>query len=76
MTAYIDIAKEIISDEYWIPELRLWGTQQIEITSENNEFGIYSAQKSTAVRINIHLFNQLHYNSIGDVINTDEEWVD
>ncbi|MDU8501454.1 hypothetical protein RYB01_20020 [Pseudomonas syringae] len=75
-TAYIDIAKEIISAEYWIPELRLWGTQQIEITSENNEFGIYSAQKSTAVRINIHLFNQLHYNAIGNIINTDEEWVD
>lgn len=74
--AYIEIAKEVINGEYWISELRLWGTQQIEITAESNEFGIYSAQRATAVRINIHLFNQLHYNSTDDIINTDEEWVD
>ncbi|MEA1030711.1 hypothetical protein T3A99_19280 [Pseudomonas sp. N-137] len=74
--AYIEIAKEITEGDYWIPELRLWGTQQIEITSESNDFGIYSALKSTAVRINIHLFNQLHYNSDPSEINTDEEWTD
>lgn len=74
--AYIDIAQEIISNDYWVSELRLWGTQQIEITSESSDFGIYSALRSTAVRINIHLFNQLHYNSDISEINTDEEWVD
>ncbi|WP_339487829.1 beta family protein [Pseudomonas sp. EL_65y_Pfl2_R95] len=74
--AYIEIAKEIIDSGYWIPELRLWGTQQIELTAEGNEFAIYSAQKSTAARINIHLFTQLYYNSKYEYINTDEEWVD
>jgi hypothetical protein len=74
--AYIEIAKEIIASDYWIPELRLWGTQQIELTAEESEFGIYSAQKSTAARINIHLLNQLYYDSIVSEINTDEEWVD
>jgi hypothetical protein len=74
--AYIEIAKEIVNSDYWIPELRLWGTQQIEITAENSDFGIYSAQKATAARINIHLFNQLHYNSVDSEINTDEEWID
>ena len=76
LAAYVDIAKEIVGGEYWNADLRLWGTQQIEITSEGSEFGVSSAQKSTAVRINIHLFNQLHYNSVGEEMNTDEEWVD
>ncbi|WP_349972370.1 beta family protein [Pseudomonas caspiana] len=74
--AYIEIAQEITNSNYWIPELRLWGTQQIEITADSNDFGVYTPQKSTAVRINIHLFNQLHYNQNFDVVNTDEEWVD
>lgn len=74
--AYIEIAQEIINNQSWVPELRLWGTQQIEITSESSDFGIYSALRSTAVRINIHLFNQLHYNSEITALNTDEEWID
>lgn len=74
--AYTEIASEIISSDYWIPELRLWGTQQIEITAEENPFGIYSPQKSTAARINIHLFIQLHYDNEPGEIDTDEEWVD
>lgn len=76
MAAYVEIAREIVGEEYWNADLRLWGTQQIEITSEGSEFGISSAQKSTAARINIHLFNQLHYDSVGDEMNTDEEWTD
>lgn len=76
MAAYIEIAKEIKESDYWIPELRLWGTQQIELTAEANEFAIYSPKKSTAVRINIHLYTQLHYNSAYEEMNTDEEWVD
>ncbi|WP_427198500.1 hypothetical protein AB4J20_24855 [Pseudomonas aeruginosa] len=74
--AYIEIAKEVVSADYWLPNLRLWGTQQIELTAEENTFGIFSAQKATAARINIHIFVQLHYNSVPEEIDTDEEWVD
>lgn len=74
--AYIEIANEIVKSEYWIPELRLWGTQQIELTAEGNDFAIYSPQRSTATRINIHLYTQLHYNEKYEEISTDEEWVD
>lgn len=74
--AYREISQEIVTNDYWIPELRLWGTQQIEITAEGSDFGIYSPLRSTAVRINIHLFNQLHYDANTSEINTDEEWVD
>lgn len=74
--AYIEIANEIVKSGYWIPELRLWGTQQIELTAEGNDFAIYTAQRSTAARINIHLYTQLHYNEKYEEISTDEEWVD
>lgn len=74
--AYVEISQEIVGNSYWIPELRLWGTQQIEITAEGSDFGIYHPLRSTAVRINIHLFNQLHYDSETSEIDTDEEWTD
>jgi len=74
--AYIEIANEIVSADYWQPELRLWGTQQIELTAIGDEYAIYSPQRSTAARINIHLFVQLHYDAEPATINTDEEWVD
>lgn len=75
-SAYIEMAKEVVEADYWISSLRLWGTQQIELTALGDDFSINSAQKSTAVRINIHLFNQLHYSQDTTDINTDEEWVD
>lgn len=74
--AYIEMAKEVVESDYWIPTLRLWGTQQIELTALEDKFGIDSAKKSTAVRINIHLFNQLYYNEDTKDIDTDEEWID
>lgn len=74
--AYIEMAKEIVESDYWIPSLRLWGTQQIELTALGDNFSIASPQKSTAVRINIHLFNQLYYGEETGEINTDEEWTD
>jgi len=74
--AYVEMAKEVVDSDYWIPTLRLWGTQQIELTALGESFSIDSAQKSTAVRINIHLFNQLYYNEDTASIDTDEEWTD
>lgn len=73
---YTSIAKEISQKDYWIPELRLWGTQMIELTAQGEKYGINSPQKATAVRINIHLHNQLHYHAGGDVVDTDEDWID
>lgn len=73
---YKEIAREIVEADYWRGDLRLWGTQQIELTAEGNEFGIRHPGKSTAVRINLHLFTQLYYDYVDESIDTDEEWVD
>lgn len=73
---YFSCAKEIMSQDYWPTSLHLWGTQMIELTSKKEKFGINTPQKATAVRINIHLYTQLHYDDVLEDIDTDEEWED
>jgi len=69
-------ASEIIKQSYWQSELFLWGTQMIALTAKGEKYSINSPQKATAVRINIHLYTQLHYNDDICEIDTDEDWVD
>jgi hypothetical protein len=73
---YSHIAKDIMSENYWNPALRLWGSQLIELTAKEDEFGINSPAKATAVRINIHLHLQLHYQNESLIVDTDEDWID
>lgn len=73
---YYLCAKEIMLQDYWPPNLHLWGTQMIELTSKKEMFGINTPQKATAVRINIHLYTQLHYDDVLENIDTDEDWED
>ena len=73
---YTEVATELMDSEYWNPDLHVWGTQVIELTSKGDKFGINSATKATAVRLNIHLHQQLHYGTPRDLIDTDEDWED
>lgn len=74
---YFSIAKELIQENYWQSNVRIWGTQMIEKTANEDAYGIVHAGKATAVRINIHLHTQLHYDVVElDTVETDEEWVD
>lgn len=73
---YSEIAKDITKSNYWMKNLKLWGTKLIELTASEDDYGIDSPRKATAARINIHLYQQLHYFDNVDDINTDEEWID
>jgi hypothetical protein len=73
---YSQIAKSIMNESYWNSDLRLWGAQLIELTSQGDEYGINSPSKATAVRINIHLHLQLYYQNENVVIDTDDDWID
>ena len=73
---YTEIAGKLIEDDDWIPNLNVWGKQVIELTSVGDKFGIRTAQDATAVRINLHLFQQLHFHDVAGEIDTDEEWID
>ncbi|MDC5869873.1 beta family protein [Vibrio europaeus] len=73
---YKAAALELKKTDYWMPELRIWGTQMIEKTARGDSHGITNAGRATAVRINLHLFNQLHYLEKVEEVDTEEEWVE
>ncbi|AWC93609.1 TPA: beta family protein [Morganella morganii subsp. morganii] len=73
---YQNAAIEMIKMDYWDNSLRLWGVQMIEKTSIGDPYGITSASRATAVRINIHIYQQLHYMDKLNLIDTEEDWVD
>ncbi|WP_171525638.1 beta family protein [Acinetobacter indicus] len=73
---YKQAACEVIASEYWIKDLHLWGTQMIEKTALGDGYAITSPSKATAVRINLHLYQQLHYCADISLLDTDEDWED
>jgi hypothetical protein len=73
---YTEISKEIKLQGYWENDLDLYANYLIELTSKGDVYGIDSPQKATAVRINKHLFTQLHYDELYVDTDTDDDWVD
>ena len=74
---YTLAAEKIMNSDYWNPNLRVWGVQVIEFTSKGEMLGVNSAMRATAVRINIHMHQQLYYGAPEDVLlDTDEDWED
>ena len=74
---YSEAARDVMSAGYWDSNLKLWGTQLIELTAKGDKFGIGNPAKATAARINIHLHNQLMYNAPEEeFLNTEEDWTD
>ena len=73
---YQHAASDAIANLNWNPNLNIWGTQMIKLTSLGDEYAITSPVRSTAVRINIHLHQQLYYDAPEELTNTDDEWQD
>lgn len=61
----------------WDKGLKLWACQMIERTAAgDDQGGISSPNRSTAVRINLHLHRQIFYYDDVGFLDTDEEWTD
>ena len=73
---YAEAAIEMMASEYWDANLRLWAVQMIEKTATYDDYGIGNPNKATAVRVNLHLYQQLHYLEDVSDLSTDEEWID
>ena len=70
-------ALNVMRSEIWDKGLKLWGSQMIERTAAgDSQAGISSPNRSTAVRINLHLHRQIHYLDDKSFFDTDEEWTD
>ncbi len=73
---YLDLARDLIENPIWDPDVRVWGTQMIEKTKMGEEDGISSPARSTAVRINLHLHRQLWFDRPEQIYDTDDVWQD
>jgi hypothetical protein len=74
---YQNQAIAALRSEFWDKKLKLWGCQMIERTAAgDSQGGITSANRSTAVRLNLHLHRQLYYGDETSFLDTDEEWSD
>ena len=69
-------AKLLMESDFWDSKLKLWGCQMIEKTAIGDVAGIFSANRCTAARINIHLHQQLHYGDKSGLYDTDEDWTE
>jgi hypothetical protein len=74
--SYTDAANAIVERDDWTGNLGIWGEQMIELTTQNELFGIDTPQKNVAARVNIHLHLQALYGQPTTGINLDEPWVD
>lgn len=74
--AYFDAAKRAIDSDFWDENLHVWGTQMVQRTAAEDNTAIVSPARSTAVRINIHLQQQLYHDDPGAKYDTDEDWSD
>lgn len=73
---YTEAAAQIMAQDYWNPNLHVWGTQLIQLTSKSDILGISSPPRATAARLNIHMHNQLYYDEPENLLDTDEDWAD
>ncbi|MCT8327924.1 beta family protein [Albidovulum sediminis] len=68
-------AAEAASNSKRFPKgLHIWATYMIEATALGDPNGIRSLHKATAVRINMHLYRQLHYANFNPAPDTDDEY--
>ncbi|MFC7049292.1 beta family protein [Emcibacter nanhaiensis] len=75
--AYKKAAQALTATAFWDPEVRIWGTQMIEKTTEQKPGCIDSPAKATAVRINLHLHRQNSYGrERGVLLDTDDDFID
>ncbi len=67
---YRDVAERVVSDPLWSGDTALWGNYLIESTAEGLEPAIKAPAMAAAVRVNLHLHTQAHFDnpnlSIGD----------
>lgn len=68
---YQDVAERVVSDPLWSGDTALWGNYLIGSTADGQEPAIKAPAMAAAVRVNLHMHTQAHFDnpdnfSIGD----------
>lgn len=71
-----DLADALASSPSYPSELNIWATYKIEATRLEDMNGINSLRTAAAVRINMHLYRQLHYDNFNPLLDTDDDYIE
>lgn len=72
---YIAAANAISSGDMWNDELIIWGANRIRQAALGDLSDLESPQRWTAVRINIHFYQQTYYDGVPPP-SSEDEWKD
>lgn len=73
---FTEAAKEAISSKSFPKHLKIWATYMIEATALGDPNGILTQQRAAAVRINLHLYQQLYFDQSSFPLDTDDEYTE
>lgn len=76
LACYETQARNCMESDAWDSRLQLWGRQMIERTALGDENAVVTPARATAVRINLHLHQQLFFGDPSGLYDTDESWSD
>lgn len=74
--SYTDVADRAVSDALWETMPDIWGADMIKWTAAKLEGSIKSPATATAVRVNLHLYEQAFFNLDGSNQPDDIEYED
>ena len=70
--SYADVAQRAIRDREWDGRLGVWGEYMVEATANGEDVCIKSPAMAAAVRVNLHLHQQAHFDNPGGLHLGDE----
>lgn len=73
---YQEVAERLIDGQYWSNVPPIWGRYTIECTANDLPNSIKSPMVAAAVRVNLHLHVQAHFNTPELLAHTDDPYVD
>lgn len=73
--SFVNAAAAVMADADWDDDLVIWGSNEIRRAASGDLDGLHYQRAWTAVRIHLHLHQQLHFGS-GGLYETDDDWSD
>lgn len=73
---YVSAAQAVMADAAWQDDLAIWGTNEIRRAASGDLTNLEYQRRWVAVRINLHLHQQINYDAPHALIATDDPWSD
>lgn len=74
--SFKSLAETLCESPSYEDKLNIWATYKLEATRIGDMNGINSLRMAAAVRINMHLYRQLHYDNFDPLLDTDDDYQD